>query len=240
MTLPICIFLFLRLQVQARTATRKVKITLLMSYLLPAAVLFVTLFFAQIAANQRNAGFAQINTQNLSLIRIEGNSMFSAPLAGLELIPAQQDPFYSRFVGENVVTVLPYTAWNFVTHFIPRALWTSKPIDPVFLWYNELITGRDGAETGTNIVHGFVGGWYFRWGTAGVIQGALLFGFIALLLEKVLRLTWGRVLSTMLVLAFLVAMFRMFREVRPLEAVPAVLATVFFAVVNRVLRAFGL
>src|SRR5208282_1100028 len=105
------------------------------------------------------------------------NAMFSEGLLGFMYIPDQQNYFYNDFPGEMVIAPIPhFILWAAIAP-MPRAIWTSKPIDPSWKWYNAISTGRStlggGAAEGTTISEGIVGYWYFRFGLPGVIEGGI-------------------------------------------------------------------
>lgn len=140
----------------------------------------------------------------------------------------------NRFPGEGAIRTIPDVVLRFFIHPIPRALWNNKPVDPVWAWYNELVTGE--ATAGTTVASGLVGWFYMRFGVAGVIEGALLWGWLARRAERGLQYAEGQPLRVMLSLGFLVWMFRCFRDLHFVELYPLVLATIVLWVV---LKVFG-
>ena len=182
-TLPVVGFLFIRFQAEAAALLRTVS---LRAYAWLAATLFVILVGVQVQIAFRNEGFRSTDFEQVSVTKVQGNAMFSESLKGFELIPAYMSPFFDRFPGEAIVRPIPDALYWFFVSPIPRAIWTDKPIDPVWLWYNNVVAGTKGNE-GTTISHGAVGHWYFRFGASGVVQGGLFIGFLMGLAERLLR-----------------------------------------------------
>jgi hypothetical protein len=163
----------------------------------------------------RTRGFADIFSVQLTEFRIEGNAMFTESLDGYMAIPEATPPFYNRWPMEGLVRPVFDLAYWFVVGPIPRALWTSKPIDGVWLWYNELLmrtTMSGGTLAGTNITQSYPGHFFFRYGFVGVVQGGLFFGLLAGFAERILRSSQGRILSMLFALALVTWLFRSFRS----------------------------
>ena len=141
--------------------------------------------------------------------------MLSESLDGYAVIPDSTPPFYTRWPLEGLVRPVWDIAFWFVVGPIPRAIWTSKPIDEVWLWYNELLM-RDvmsgDALAGTNITQSFPGHFFFRYGWIGVVQGGFLFGLLAAISERILRTSRGRILPMLLALGLVTWLFRSFRS----------------------------
>jgi len=167
-----------------------------------------------IQAAFRTRGFADISFDAAEL-QIEGNAMLSESLDGYAVIPDSTPPFYTRWPLEGLVRPVWDLGFWFVVGPIPRAIWTSKPIDEVWLWYNELLM-RDvmsgDALAGTNITQSFPGHFFFRYGWIGVVQGGFLFGLLAAISERILRTSRGRILPMLLALGLVTWLFRSFRS----------------------------
>lgn len=209
--LPIIGFLFLRFQAEAAARGKRVS---LQAYGWLAATLLVVLLIVQTQITFRNVGFrdADLSKISISAGNIQGNSMFSEGLRGFEIIPEYRAPFHGQYPFQAAAMVIPDTVfWFFVTP-MPRAVWTSKPIDPVGPWYNRLLTGGkgDGVE-GTTISHGLVGVWFFKFGWWGVIQGGLIIGFVLGVAERLLRNFGHTPLALIVSLAVVTWQFRAFR-----------------------------
>ena len=208
--LPVCGLLFLKYQMQASLLLRSVS---LRAYILSGAVLLVVMVIFQIQITYRGRGFTDVRMDEVSLSRLEGTSMFTEGLHGWALIPDHYPYIQNRFPGEPLVGPIPETLIGFLMHPIPRALWPTKPLDPVAQWYNSVVTGRDIKETeGTTISTGLVGEWYFRYGPLGVIQGALLFGWLCRVFERSLVATMHRPFGLLMSVAMGVCLLRFFRN----------------------------
>jgi hypothetical protein len=181
--LPVVGFLFIRYQAQAAAMMRRVS---LRGYLYLTAALLAMLLVVQVQITFRGVGFRDADVNQVWGKRIEGNHMFTESLRGFYLIPEYLQPFYDRVPGQAIVMPVVDTVFWFVVSPIPRAVWTTKPVDPVWQWYNNVVTGGEGTE-GTTVSHGAVGHWYFRFGLMGTIQGGLIIGFMMGFVERLLR-----------------------------------------------------
>ena len=150
---------------------------------------------------------------DVELFNVAGNSMFSEGMLAYYLIPETRPFFYDRFPGEALIRPLPDFVFLLVTHPIPRALWTSKPVDPLFQWYNVMVTGRGTGLEGATFSHGLVGSWYFKYGVAGIIEGGLLMGLLFSIAERTLNKGTGRPMVIMISLGLLTWLFSCFRDV---------------------------
>jgi hypothetical protein len=165
----------------------------------------------QVQITYRNVGFGQIKMEEVKT-GIEGNSMFSEGLLGMAIVPEQRGFFQNSFPGHGMLLAMPDLAWRFLYGPIPRALWPDKPIDPLWRWYNSVVTGRPEEMTeGTTVATGLVGDFYFRHGMAGLIQGGLLFGYLCLVAERMLQNSQGRLIQLVTSVGLLVFLFRSFR-----------------------------
>jgi hypothetical protein len=235
---PVCLLLYLRYQWVAAAMLRRFS---LRAYLLAGAVLLVMLVVFQIQAHYRPRGFANINVEEVSLTTLHGNRMFTEGMQGWARIPDEVPFFSNDFPGHGLLWALPDTILHLVLHPIPRALWPNKPIDPMWSWYNSVITGRDVSQNeGTTISTGLVAEWYFRYGTFGVIQGGLLFGWLCLVIERSLLATLGRPFGMMVTMGLAVWLLRSFRNVAygPLYAfiLPAMVLLLLIVLFNLLVK----
>ncbi|MFN4243469.1 MAG: O-antigen polymerase [Tepidisphaerales bacterium] len=232
--LPLVGFLFLRYQAQAAAILRRVS---LRAYLGLAATLIGLLILVQIQATFRDAGFRKTDWERVEVTRLKGNMMFSESLQGFELIPKHQAPFYDNFPGEAIVRPIPDAIYWFFVSPIPRAIWTDKPIDPVWVWYNRVVAGT-GVE-GTTISHGAVGYWYFRYGFWGVLQGGLFIGFLMGVTERLLRdYAVYKPILIVVSLALATFLFRAYRGLQWVELHATLVGLAALAVAILVLRPF--
>lgn len=182
------------------------------AYVVTGALLLFMLFAVQFQAYFRASSYAGADVRDVSITHLRGTSMFSEGLLGYELIPREVDFFYNSLPGESLVRPMPQTLYQFLIGPIPRALWKSKPIDPVWQWYNATVTGSEDGSVGTTVAQGLVGSFYFRYGLIGVIQGGLLMGWLMILGERALQQARGRPIVILLSLGFLTWIFRCYRD----------------------------
>lgn len=208
MALPAIALIYLKYQAQAAAFFRSLSWR---AYLGAGALAIVVVFLIQFQAMFRNTSYLEADLADVKLTQLEGNSMFSEGMIGYGVIPQEKDFFYNRFPGEMLIRPLPQTLFNFLIGPIPRVLWTNKPVDPVWEWYNAAYLGTSDGREGTTIATGLVGSWYFPYGFPGVIQGGLLVGWLLALCERILQNAQGRALVILLALALADWLFRIFR-----------------------------
>jgi hypothetical protein len=211
--MPVIAFVFIRYHVQAQELLHKYSFR---AYVMVSILLLMSIAIIQIQIRYRNSGFSDVKMSDVSLTNIQGNEMFSTGLIGFKMIPNEHDYFYNTYPGEVVIMPIPnFLYWAAVAP-VPRALWTSKPVDPSWKWYNAVFTGRStvggGAVEGTTISEGIVGSWYFRFGIAGVIEGGIFMGWLMGVFERALYNNNGRPLAFFAVLALLTWIFRTYRD----------------------------
>lgn len=228
MVMPILFVVFMKYQSQAAAMFKRIS---LKAYVWSGIVAVLILALLQIQITYRNVGFNEIKLEEVKT-GIEGNSMFSEALSGMALIPEQKPFFYSRVPGHGAFVCLPEVAWRFLYGPIPRAIWKGKPIDPVWKWYNSVVTGRPESELeGTTVATGLVGDFYFRFGLAGVIEGGLLFGFLCLLGERALQNSQGRLIQLVFSIGLLVFVFRSFRGLSFITLYPLLIGVAFLVII---------
>src|SRR5262249_36607285 len=115
----------------------------------------------------RGSGLATGDWSKVELTKSQGNTMFSEGLLAWKTIPDERAFFKNNFLLEGLLRPLPEQAFWFAIGPIPRALWTSKPIDPLWEWYNQFYMGGGNGRVGTTVSHGLVGSWYFNYGIFG-------------------------------------------------------------------------
>ncbi|MCC6579288.1 MAG: O-antigen polysaccharide polymerase Wzy [Phycisphaeraceae bacterium] len=210
MALPAIALIYLKNQAYAAALLKRISFR---AYLGAGVFALVALMVIQFQGYYRTIGFTseEADITRVEVFQLRGTSMFSEGLLGYALIPEYEDFFYDRFPGEMIVRPLPQTLYWFAVGPVPRALWTTKPIDPVWEWYNTAFTGGRHGISGTTISQGLVGYWYFRYGISGIIQGGLLLGWLMLVAERALQTAQGRPLRILMTLAFATWLFRIFR-----------------------------
>ncbi len=226
--LPAVGSVFLKYQSDASRLNRRMS---LKAYSMTGLLLFAGLVGVQTQITFRDQGFKNADLNQVSLTDLGGNSMFSESLQGFYLIPNQVPIFWNNFAGlEAIYRPIPDTIyWFFVTP-IPRAIWTTKPIDPVWEWYNRVITGNVQGTEGTTVVNGAVGYWYFRAGLWGVIEGGLVIGWMMGLTERVMRNNNGKAVAILVGLGLATWLFRVFRSFNWIELHATLVGMLVFAI----------
>ena len=208
MSLPAMALVFLKYQAMAAAFFKGLS---LRAYVATGVLAVFVVFLIQFQSLFRNTSYVEAQLSDVSLTKLEGNSMFSEGMIGYDTIPRKKDFLYNSIPGESLIRPMPQTLFNFAIGPIPRALWNSKPVDPVWEWYNTAFLGTDDGTQGTTIATGLVGSWYFPYGYSGVMQGGLLIGWLMILCERVLQGARGRALVILLSLAMADWLFRQFR-----------------------------
>ncbi len=209
-----------------------------------AYIMTTLLFLAMLATVQfqgefRNKGYAGADLATVAVFKVAGNHMFSEGLRGYAMVPDDHDFFYNSFPGEMVIRPIPDVIYWFLLHPIPRALWPTKPIDPVYAWYNGVAMGAGIASSeGTTVSQGIVGHFYFRYGLPGVIQGGILFGLLLIISERTLMRTGGRAMGMMVSLGLATWVFRCFRNLTYMELYAFLIGMALMSLLVLCLRPF--
>jgi hypothetical protein len=212
--LPIVMFVFLRFHVEAG---HLIKRNAVWAYSATLVIIALAVALVQVQISYRDRGFSNVDLGAVDYVHLEGNSMFSEGLTGFTLIPARHDFFYNRYPGEAVILPIPnFLFWAAVAP-MPRALWTSKPIDPSWRWYNDVYGGGSGDAggkiEGTTIAQGIVGYWYFRFGVIGVIEGGLFIGWLIGRAERSMLNHAGKPITVFAGMGILIWIFRAYRDI---------------------------
>lgn len=234
--LPVIFLVFLKYQSYAALMYRRVSKR---AFIVTGVVAALVLLTVQIQTYTRTslAGDSHVTARDLATL--QGNAMFTEGLLVFELVPQEEDFFYSRFPGEKVVAPLPVVAYYFATGPVPRMIWKDKPIDPAWEWYNAVYLGKPTGQEGTTIAQGLVGYWYLRFGFIGVIEGGLLFGWLLVMAERLLRQAERRPLRLLLALGLAAWLFRCFRGMNYHDLYPLLIATAVLVIVIMVQRTFS-
>ncbi len=208
MALPVLGVMFLKYHAQRDPARRAQNFRRLIATFAVTALIWVGV---QKQSSDRNLD------SSIKLFRAAGNTMFSEGLNTWVLIPATRGYPYNENGVDGVLRPIPDTLWWFVTGPIPRALWTTKPVEEFALWYSSYISHdqrevNTGGLYGTTVATGAVGYWYFRYGPPGVIEGGLLFGFLMGVAERALRRAQGQPMKVLFALQFATFLFRSYRD----------------------------
>jgi oligosaccharide repeat unit polymerase len=204
MVMPLLFVLFIKYHSLAKRLSMR-------AYMFGGVLVVVSLLVIQIQITFRNAGFQNADISSVNFMDFQGNAMFSEGLPAMRTIPDEHDFFFNHYYIEGLVRPIPDTVYWALIGPIPRALWTSKPVDPVWVWYNQLSTGEANGATGTTIASGLVSGWYMRYGLFGVLEGGLLVGWLMGVGERALQHSGGRLNLLLLSLGWEVWLFRAYR-----------------------------
>jgi hypothetical protein len=93
---------------------------------------------------------------------------------------------------------------------------------------------------GTTIAQGLVGHWYFRFGTAGVIEGGLLVGWLMGVSERLLQRASGRPMTILAAVGLASWLFREYRSFYFIELYGPLIGIGTFILFVRLLRLFGM
>ncbi len=233
--LPPIALLFIKNQAKAAAAFRKFS---LRAYVFCGMLAFGLLFVVQFQGTFRGVGFAKADLSRLDLTVNQGNTMFSEGLPGFRLVPDTKPYFRATIPGEQWVRPIPQAAFDFAIGIIPRALWNSKPIDGMWKWYNEIITGNLDGTVGTTISHGLVGSWYFAYGFGGIVEGGLLVGWLMGSSERALQNSGGQPIGILMSLAFATWLFRVFRDFIYIDLYGLVIGGIVLAILVKFTRPF--
>jgi hypothetical protein len=208
MVIPAMGFLYYRYQVLASGYLKRAGWK---AYALVAVVGLTLILVIQYQISVRSGETLQAG----QVFEARGNTMFSEGIKAWAIFGEDGGKdYYSSddFFGASIVEPIPMTAWWFGIDWIPRALWTTKPIDQFAAWYNDLISGEHLGMGGTTVSGGAVGQWYFRYGPAGVIEGGLMYGWLMGVCERALRRAKGRPIGVLFAFCFATFLFRAYRD----------------------------
>jgi hypothetical protein len=235
MALPVVGLLYLKYQALAIFIARRYRV---LGYVLPATAMVLVLVAVQFVAYSRSRLYTDADWSGVKIMELKGNHMFSESLAGFQRVGGELAPFRDTFPGARVIRPIPDALINFFITPIPRALWTSKPIDQAEEWYNKLAFGRH-YKGGGSVAHGAPGYWYFRYGTIGVIEGGLFLGWLLVVTERSIRTGGGRPMALLMSLAVGVWLFRCFRGFSFVTLHPVLVGAVALWFILRIQRVLG-
>lgn len=156
-----------------RRSYKRLRISTLLVWALTILVLFC---ITQIQVVTRNVGWDAARTlvPNQAL-RAEVTGQFPALLLSESLVPARHDFF------------LEPTPLYFITHWIPRRFWPEKPVEKVFQYYNNEVTGGDPVW---NVTPSVIGQFYMNCGVIGFCAIGCFLGMVCRITDNVFaRLT---------------------------------------------------
>jgi hypothetical protein len=213
MFLPIIAIYFIKYYVQAAETGRKHSV---LAYVIVPVIGFVMLYLIQVQGQYRGVegGLANIGNESVDLSASRGNTMFTESLLGFSVIGETREPLDAPNLVYQIVRPIPQKAFDFIIGPIPRAIWTTKPVDPAWAWYNRLRNGDDSGDgtTGGTVASGLAGHWYIRFGPIGVIEGGFLAGWLMGIAERIFRESNGRPIQILLGLGVSTWLFRTYRD----------------------------
>jgi hypothetical protein len=235
MMLPPIALLFIKYQASISAVVGRQS---LRAYVVCGGLVLVLLVAVQAVGSYRGVGLDKVEFLQLNLLKNQGNSMFSEGLKGWDLIPDTHQFFHNTFPGEGLFRALPEEFFWFAISPIPRALWNNKPVDPLWEWYNKIVTGDVRGYEGTTISKGLVGSWYFNYGVWGVLEGGLLVGWLMGICERAFQRSGGRPMGMLMSLGFGVWLFRTYRDFIFIELYAFIVGAVAIAILVYALRPF--
>ena len=209
MVLPAIAFYFIKYQKQVAAAMKRISIR---AYFLAGALGLALLTVVQVEGTFRGIGLIRADVSQVNLVQNLGNTMFTEGMLAYALVPDSHPFFHDTIPGQGALEAIPRQLWLMVIAPIPRALWTGKPVDEQWEWYNQVFTGDMSGRVGTTISTGLVGTWYFNYGFAGVVEGGILVGWLMVISERCLRRSLNRPMGIFLSLGFAVWLFRSYRN----------------------------
>jgi hypothetical protein len=232
--MPAISLLFIKFQAQAAAAFRKFSWPAYIFCGLLTVILYVGV---QYQGSFRGVGLNNGSISTIELGKNQGNTMFSEGLIGFGIIGETHPFFYNDFPGEGAILPIPRTLMLFMIGPIPRALWHDKWIDPSWAWYNRTVAGGNGTS-GTTISHGLVGGWYFNYGAIGMVEGALLVGWLMGVTERALQHSNGKPIAVMMSLGVAVWLFRTYRDFIFIDLYSLMVGALMLGILTYALRPF--
>ncbi len=178
--------------------------------LVGAAVTFVMMQVQTHNRMDRNGFNLEDAQDEKNLSKIEGNTMFSEALDDYIRIPDEKPFFYSDYPVEGAVRAIPEMFFWFAIAPVPRPglalLGIEKPIDKAWSWRARAgdTSGATNVINGTTCSYGLIGAWYFRFGLIGMMEGAILMGWLYAWTERLIRsATLGSLRLMTLIIGFL-------------------------------------
>jgi hypothetical protein len=234
--LPPIALLFIKYQAQAAALFKKASIK---SYIICGLLTLGMQFVVQFQGTFRGyeGGYNSADMSKLELFKNQGNTMFSEGLLAYSQIGVTMPYFNAQdFPGEGAILAIPHTVFDAVVGIIPRALWHDKPVDALWEWYNKAYTGVGNGVEGTTIAHGLIGSWYFKYGMAGMIEGALLVGWLMGISERALQHSEGKPIGILMSLGFAVWIFRTYRDFIFIDLYGLILGAIVLTIAIPVMR----
>lgn len=168
-----------------------------------AAAGLVVLAVAQMQFAYRSVGWKEVgNAPTEELAQLNNNGQLTALLFAEHLVP-NEHAYFAELVE-------PY----FLTHWIPRQVWPSKPVMESWAFYNESYV--QGATF--NVTPSVIGQFHINWGLPGVIFIGAWLGFLTFLADRcLLQLNSDRQRAMFVVAgmfyAFIISSFRFYSPI---------------------------
>lgn len=221
MGLPPLAMIFIKHHTQIAAYIRRSRIP---TYVLVASLAIILYLTTQVVGYVRNYGLSGIDAlDQQTLATPKDNTMFSHTLWVFGNVPNNRAFVSASMPGEGAVRAIPETLFYAAVGIVPRALWRDKPVDPLWAW-STLERGGGTLIKSTTVATGQVGGWYAKYGVAGVIEGALFWSWMLLAFEKLLLFSGRKPLLLVIGLAGHAFLFRSFRGMNWNAFYPIVIA----------------
>ena len=219
LAMPVIALMFIKSEARAAGQLRRVN---LRGYALMAVVLLGLLAIVQYQGTFRDTRTYKRDVSQIDLLKNQGNHMFSEALLAYSLVPEVVPHARDTFPGAGVVRPIPDLLVRFGTGWIPRTIWRDKPaFDDFGAAYNKMISGGTGLKGhGATICLSIAGGSYVTYGIPGVIEMALLFGWLCGLVERAFLRANLRPVATLFLLGLMTYFFRCYRDLTPHDLYP--------------------
>jgi hypothetical protein len=234
--LPPIAMLFIKFQAKAAALFKRFSVrSYLICGLLSVAMLWIVHFQGTFRGTE--GGYSSFDASKINITENQGNTMFTEGLIGYSRVGVDMPFFYAQdFPGEGAILAIPHTVFDLVIGVIPRALWHDKPVDALWSWYNREYTGVGNGVDGTTIAHGLIGGWYFKYGLGGMIEGAFLVGWLMGASERALQHSEGNPIGMLMSLAFATWIFRTYRDFIFIDLYGLILGGITLTIIVPILR----
>jgi hypothetical protein len=192
--------------------------------LLWASAILLLFCMFQIQVVTRDAGWDALETVAPNqLFKAEVTGQFPALLLAESLVPTRHDFF------------LEPTPIYFITHWIPHRFWPGKPVDKVWEYFNDEVTGGDVVW---NVSPSVIGQFYMNCGVLGVCAVGCFLGILSRITDNVFaRLTlYDHRAAAVCVATLYVFVINSFRLVAPFYIVYSVMAFIGMIFLTRGVR----
>jgi hypothetical protein len=151
-----------------RRSYKRLRISRVLVWALAVLMLFC---ITQVQVATRNVGWEGARTLVPNeAFNTEATGQFAALLLSESLVPARHDFF------------LEPTPVYFITHWIPRRFWPGKPVEKVFQYFNNEVTGGDPVW---NVTPSIVGQFYMNSGVIGLCAIGCFLGMVCRITDNI-------------------------------------------------------